>query len=185
MKQLIMVCLLLSVFVIPIIGQENFEVQDGELIWQKVFETDLSTDQIQQQLKQKGHFKTESEDDKELHFSIPRSIIDYKGAGYKKFGSPAYLVMNDFQAFALVQIKESKYRVTVKNIVLIKNEDYDTNIDGVNVSLSQAGQMENLKEFAVKKTGEFRNQFKKTGSKVFNYTFNKMFEIKEVGNDDW
>ncbi len=166
-------------------AQTNFIIVDSDLIWQKVYETDLKPEQIQKQLKQMGGFNIESVNDNELHLNILRTKIDYTGAGYKKWGLPAYLAMNDYIAFAMIQFKEGKYRVTVKKIKLIQKENHSTTIGGNNIDLYSEGAETAIEEYTIKNSGDYKNQFIKTGSIVLDYTFNNLFEIKEATTDDW
>jgi hypothetical protein len=91
---------------------------------------------------------------------------------------PIYIVQNFSLGFAIIEFKDGKYRVTLKNIMLIQQYD-----DG----LSELGEKTTLESFGIKKgKNELRGLFKKRASEILNYTFIKSFVFTQSKtSDDW
>ena len=52
--------------------------------------------------------------------------------------------------------------------------------------LNEEGEISELKDYAIKNSSAgFKKSFKKATSGILNYTFDKVFEIKEKKKSDW
>jgi hypothetical protein len=152
----------------------NFKIIDGDIIWQKIYETTMSKDTLLSLFESSGLF-TRIEVSKQFMGDLKKMDADIKGAGYDKMAVPMYIPNKYITGFLTVDFREGKYRVTIKNIKLIQKADY---------SLAEQGEETSLNTYAVKGDNEFKSAFLKAPSKIYNYTFEKAFAIKET-DDNW
>ncbi len=103
---------------------------------------------------------------------------DFKGAGYGEMSTPMYVARSFFDGFAIIEFKDGKYRVTLKNIML--TQQYG---DG----LSEEGEKTTIETFGIKKgENEMKKAFTKSPSKILDYTFTNAFTFKSSDtNDNW
>lgn len=170
--------LILSVFIsIPLLAQEtnNFKIENNSLIWQKVYGEKIPAEYIVKQLKSNGDIDNLEFSNNQLtgKLDIP---ANYKSAGFSEMNIPMYIPRNNIVCAVTIVFKENRYRVTLRNIKLKATmED----------PLTKIGEVSNLDSYALKRgNSEFKNQFLKNPSKIYNYTFNKIFDIKEKKSDD-
>ncbi len=155
---------------------DNFEIENGQVIWQKVYDTDLTKEQLIGQIKSSGKFKNISENGESLSAEIDQLSMDFKGYGVSEMSTPMYVSRSYVQAFALIEFKEERYRVTLKNIKFVKK--YDD-------ALSKEGETTDIELFALKKRNtEFKSAFLKKPSKIMDFTFQKVTDFKGVVKED-
>ena len=183
MKKLLVFPLLFLVTLL--MSQPNFKITDpGAIQWVKIYETDLTPDQVKDRLISSGHFDI-AENNEKLYLSFSGLSADHKGAGFGKMQLPSYVVLNDLKGMATIDFKDGKYRVTISNIDLLQKKDSNTFITN-DVSLtSSKGTKEDLEKFALVKKGNFAPTFNKKTSIVYDYTFDQVFTIEKVINDNW
>jgi hypothetical protein len=177
MKHLLII--FISVFITNIQSDnENFQVENGSLVWQKVYQTDLSQEELIKQIKTSGKFDEIKSFEDNLSASISRNKLDFKELGESNSSVPIYIASSDISGFILFEFKEKKYRVTVKNIKLV--QQYKD-------ALSEEGELTNIEDFALKnKNSEFRSSFLKKPAQILDYTFTKLTKIeKKSTNDEW
>lgn len=177
MKKILIIPFLFT-FAISICAQEagNFSIDNGGLIWQKVIETDLGFDELTNKIKEAGFLENiEIADDKLIGRS--RLVdIDYTGAGFRRMQVPIYIASNFVDFFALMEFREGRYRVTVRNITLIGKSDS---------GLIKEGERTSIETYAVG-GDEIKNAFSKRPSEAMDYTFTKLFTIAHnSGDDEW
>jgi hypothetical protein len=168
----------LILFGLLVYGQDttkNFTIENREVIWQQVFETKLSFNELKYQIKNNAIFDKLEIDSSKLFGELKQLNADYKGAGFSEGLTPIYITRSHINAFATIEFKEGKYRVTVRKIVL--TQAYDD-------ALSKQGEKTNIETYAVK-NGKLAASFKKTPSTVLNFTFNNLFEVKQEKKNDW
>ena len=163
------------------LGQEtinNFEIEDKQIIWQKVFETQMTFVQLTEKVKDSGLFENVELGDNKVSGDLKDIDADFKGAGYTEMGTPMYVARSHFRAYGIIEFKDRKYRVTLKKIILIQKYD-----DG----LSKQGERTDLGVFALKATkDEMKGPFKKSPSLILNYTFSDKFLFKDTPTKkDW
>ena len=155
---------------------DNFEIENGQVLWQKVHETDLTKEQLIGQIKSSGQFENVSENEESLTAEINQLSMDFKGYGISEMSTPMYVSRSYVKAFALIEFKEKRYRVTLKNIKLVqKYED----------ALSKEGETTDIELYALKKRNtEFKSNFLNKPSKIMDFTFKKITNFKEVTKED-
>jgi len=156
----------------------NFEIEDKEIIWRKVFETKLTFDQLTEKIKDSGLFDKIEIGDNKITGETKQINADFKGAGFSEMGTPMYVARNHYTAFTIIEFKNGKYRVTLKKIVLTQK---------YNDGLSKQGEQKNLDTFALKTAGdEMKGAFKKSPSIILDHTFTDKFSLKnESIKEDW
>jgi hypothetical protein len=157
---------------------ENFLIDNDEVVWLKVYETDLTKETLIEKIRYTGKFENVSVSEDKLTAEIKDLSVDYKGYGESEMSTPMYLSRSYVKAFCTVEFKDKKYRVTVKNIKFVQK--YDD-------ALSKMGEVTDIEDFALsKKNTEFKSGFLKKPSKILNYTFTKLTEFKNnIENSKW
>lgn len=155
-------------------GQEkvnNFFIDKRGILWQRVFETSLTFKEITQQLKNTGVLRNIEVSDHTLLGDIKPMFANSQGAGFTGIETPSYMSEYLLEGFLLLEYKEGRYRVTVKNLRVIK-KSYD--------SIKNAEQ-NTLEYFALKNLkNEMSDAFKRAPSAILDYTFTTLFEVKEA-----
>ena len=176
MKRLaLLLCVLLSV---SAAAQTDFKVVEGNLIWQKVYTSTSTLEDIANSLQNSGAVADISVADGLITCRIPDTPIDYKSAGFSRGTLPGYIVLNDLAAFATIQVKEGRYRVTVENFMLISNMD---------TSLGRSGEKIELGYYAIR-NGELTRQVSKTIEPIIGRQLDSIFSLKEkksLYDDNW
>lgn len=157
---------------------ENFLIENNQVIWQKIYETELTKESLINKIRTNGNFENINITDNELTAEIKDLSIDYKGYGESEMSTPMYLSRSAVKAFCIIEFKDQKYRVTFKNIKFIQK--YDD-------ALSKMGEVNEIETFALaKKNTEFKSGFLKKPSKILNYTFSKKTDFINNGdNSKW
>jgi hypothetical protein len=155
----------------------NFTVVNGEMYWQRVYQTGLSFDELVEQVQESGLMEgIEVAEDKIIGNMKPMNA-DYKGSGYSEMSIPMYVPRHSYVGYINIEMREGRYRVTIKRILLTKK---------YNDPISEQGTQLELEFFALTDEGEFSRNFKKKPSTILNYTFTKEFDFKELSiRDDW
>ena len=181
MKNLFFFIVFVCSFVITMNAQESvntFLPENNQIIWQKIFETEMDFNEQARKIKESGILvKPEIEENKILGQTKPIDA-DYKGAGYGEMSTPIYVAQSFFDGFAVIDFKEGKYRVTLKNIMLTQKYD-----DG----LSKEGEKTSLEAYSIKRgKNEMKGAFAKSPGVILDYTFTQVFTfISSESNDDW
>lgn len=153
------------------IGQEqckNFKSSDNDLIWQKVYKTDLSQEDLKTYFIRGGFFENLKEREFELTGDLKTFDIDYKEHGGSGASTPIYIRDSYFSAFAVIVMKEGRYRVTLRRIKHI----------------DKSGNHTYLKMNALKKGSAFKDLFKGLASEILNSSFRAQFKVKKL-DDEW
>lgn len=144
---------------------------ENELILQKVYQTNLTFEQIVDQIKTDGEFEHIEIGENKIIGRLTPIYADIRGAGYSQMNAPIFLnKRSKFTGFILFEFKEGRYRITLKKITLIQQ---------YNDPLAKQGQESSLNDIAVNKKGEFKSGFKKQSAEILDYTFNSKFLIKK------
>lgn len=177
MQQLFLI-VIITLYSLPAFCQKdnNFKIENGALIWQKVYESKLSPEGISNQLKSKGVVKHVGLSNNMLTGDI-NTQANYKGAGFREMNIPMFVPRNDISCSVTINFKEGRYRVTLRNFKLIANTEDP---------LTEIGETSTLETYALKKRNTaFKDNFLGAPSQIYNYTFNNIFLIKDTENDNW
>ena len=163
--------LILSIFV-KSQSNNSFIAEDSKLIWQKVYETSLTFDEIYKAMNESGQFTDLQILDNKITGQTKPFKIDWASQGLKRMSTPMYINYYDYVGFLIVDFKDSKYRATLKTITMQRND---------NIQKGMVKEKDILDEYALKK-GQIRASFKDTEGKIFEYTINKLFTFKKAEN---
>ena len=174
---------LIIAFILPILlvfnqsETNNFKIDNGKLVWQKVYETELTKNELIGELKSSGNFKNIEENENGILTEIENLSLDFKGYGSSEMSTPMYIARNSVNSFVQIEFKEKRYRVTIKNIKLTRK--YDD-------ALSEQGEITDIEVFALKKRNtKFKSSFLKKPAKIINFTFEQITELKKTEKDKW
>lgn len=156
----------------------NFSLENNKVIWQRVFETDMEFGTLVERIRESGVLLNFTIGDNKVMGDFKPIEADYVGAGYSEMTTPMYIARSFFKGYAVIEFKDEKYRVTLKNIMLAQKYD-----DGI----SDEGEKSTLESWAVKRRkSEFKRAFSKSPSKILNYTFTETYTfIPSTNNDSW
>ena len=147
-----------------------FSTQDGDVIWQKVYPTNLSTKEVFDAIKTSGNLFDITETDQVLTGNLVERVAEYSSLGYKRGNVPIF-VNHLLGGFVKVEMRDGRYRVTVSKMYRID----DTTPARERTDFT----------FYVNRKGELRF-FPETARIIFDANFNKMFEIKDTADEeDW
>jgi hypothetical protein len=157
---------------------ENFRIDENQVVWQKTYETKLSKEALIDKIKTSGKFKNISLSENKLTAEIIDLSIDYKGYGESRMSIPIYLSKYSVKAFCMFEFKDNKYRATFKNIKFVS--PYSD-------ALSEIGETTEIETYALsQKNTEFKSAFLNKPSKILNFTFSKVTELKNnTENSKW
>ena len=154
----------------------NFRTEQDEVIWQKIFDTQLSFDDLLSHIQDQGVLESITSINDKITGDLKPFEVDYKGAGYSRGFTPIYLLSNLFTGYVVIEFKEPRYRVTIRKVLMEKLYS-----DG----LSRMGTKESLNSYVIKKgKNTMKDSFKGDASKILGYNFNKLFTIKKQ-DDNW
>ncbi len=147
-----------------------FSTKDGDVIWQKVYPTSLSTKEVFDAIKTSGNLFDITETDQVLTGNLVERVAEYSSLGYKRGNVPIF-VNHLLGGFVKVEMRDGRYRVTISKMYRI--DDSSPARDRTDFT------------FYVNRKGELR-LFPETARLIFDANFNKMFEIKDTAEDeDW
>lgn len=153
----------------------NFLIDNNKLIWQKVFDTKLDFKSLVSQLKIAGVIENIEVSELRITGDLRQLPADFKGAGFTGANTPIIITRSDLLAYCVVEFKENKYRVTLKNLNLVQR---------FNDVLFKMGEKTNLEVMAIK--GEiFRKPFLKTSSVIIDYSLSNAFRLNQDNNENW
>lgn len=143
----------------------------GAMIWQKVYETNMTSDELYKALHMCSHLQSIEKVDSTFYVAkMKRSKIDYEALGYKRMQLPLYLSNTDIgSATVIIQYKEGKYKITLRHIYL---------------STLTSLEYGYLEEFAVEGEGRFASHFKEAAGYIYHHYFSKWFELEKI-SDEW
>lgn len=149
--------------------QYNFFAQEGDVVWQKVFPTELDATAVFTAIKTSGALTDITETESVLVGSLVERKPEYSSMGYRRGDVPLF-VLQSTGGFAKVEMREGRYRVTINKLYRID----DTERSPKRVDFT----------FYVNKKGELRF-FPERAQEIFDYNFTKMFEAKSKVEEDW
>lgn len=156
----------------------NFEIEEKKVIWQKVYASELTKEELIKEITSSGNFENITKNKESLTANINELSLDFEGFGSSEMSTPMYIARSYVKALVLIEFKEKRYRVTLKNIKFVQKYD-----DG----LSETGETSDLELYALRKRNtEFKKNFLKKPSKIMNYTFENVTEFKmKAKKDKW
>lgn len=165
MKTILMLILALN------FTQKNFSVDyAGELMWQHIYKTDMTSSELHKSLYLSPRLTDIIKVDDTFYIAtLKKTKVEYEKLGFKRMQLPIYISNNDIgSATVVIQYKEGKYKVTIKDIKLQSNTSYDYG---------------SLSKLAVT-DGQLNETFMEYGEHIYHYMFLTWLELEKV-SDNW
>lgn len=153
---------------------ENFSYQNNILTWQKVFESDLTIEEMKAKAKSLPIIETViSEDETSLTIDCKRIDHDFRALGGTEMNTSIYVSRKSSVGNVVFQFKEGRYRVTFANIIL--EQEYTVN---AGMLTEKEGEQDPLADYALKgNRSNWRGVFKNKDYKIFDYSYSKVFDL--------
>jgi hypothetical protein len=149
-------------------SQNNFTVIDNQLQWQKVYDAELTKDELKESIKKKTKFE-------DLYLNFASRVGPFKIEC--DFSMPIYM-RDEFTYYVTIDHKAQKYRVTVTNIRLIPS----TTISLFDVTTSESSA--SFSGYVVKNSGELKsNRLTKKVIDCIDKKFQIDFNFKKITSD--
>jgi hypothetical protein len=157
-------------------GVYNFLIKDSEIAWQKVYSTNLKFDDIVNYFKESGLLRSFEISENKMIGDLKVLDCNPNEIGYEKMSNSTIDIQsNNFTGFFIIEFKEGKYRATIKRIQMIEEDTND-----------HLASIKNLEHFAFKADSpQFRKNFLLYLGQILDNKLNKMFEIKEIKEENW
>lgn len=138
-------------------------IENGSIIWQKVYEGRMDQTELFRNLSGSGHFRDIQETEDYVTCYLRPVKMEFEPLGYRGGWLPIYLVNGRMTAFVTVQIKEDRYRVTVERMVFHLDRLGDTQLEPMALRENDPGQ--------------FKDSFRDNGPKnIINYNLGRIFD---------
>lgn len=155
----------------------NFLVTDkGQLIWQKTFESELTREDVFDQIVNDGSFVDIADNGGVITCSIKPTTIDVESMGCDIGMVPMYVTSYDFSGFASIQFKEGRYRVTVEKMQLTTNP----------YNISNTKDTYPIEKWTVR-DNSLSPGFRKKPSAIYDKFLTDKFKLEQKSylNDEW
>ncbi|MDE5489397.1 hypothetical protein [Elizabethkingia meningoseptica] len=178
--------LLLAISIVVFGQGKMFYTNNKQVVWENIFKTDKSIQEIKSILLSSGKVKFNSDTESSATGELNDFVMDFKGAGYTLMSTPNYLdTSSKFYATFKIKTKEGRYRVTVTNIRFKGNK---MSLYSGGFGISNSGE-NNIEDFVLKNDREtFKGGFTGRESKIIDYSFTNLFDISKYqtnSNDNW
>lgn len=181
MKRLILIFTIISQFTFAQ-DNYNFSTQNNQIEWQKVYEIDLTKNEIEKIVKTNGIFKNIFSEDNSITGDIENVTADYKGAGSSGMLTSFYVQNTTIAGRFQVEFKEGRYKIILNGINLKTSNDLSSS----GLSVMSANSTQPLSYYAIKSL-QFRKSFLKSDAKIYDYTFSNLFDFSryQTKSEDW
>ena len=158
----------------PNTAASNFSVVNNSIVWQKVFTSSLTYNELLKSVIASGVFEKIDTIGHQIAGQSKQFDMDYKGAGFSS--SPIYIRDSHFRWHTTIECKDGRYRVTVRNIEM--EQSYSN-------PMFKQGQKDYLDNLFVK-NGQIKGSLGSwpKSDKIIDYTFTKLFTFTKQ-TDNW
>lgn len=165
-------------FFVPSIffAQTNLMLENGKVVWQKVYNVETTPSDYKNQLLQSLNFQSVDIVENTIYTVVRDIDMDYKSLGKGEMTTSMYLSRANYDAIAMIEFKDDRFRVTVRDLKAIQIYS-----DG----LFEKGEMHPLEFWAVNRKGEFKKYFLKNDAEIIDFTLDKLFYPHKIKKDDW
>lgn len=149
----------------------NFMIENNQLVWQKVYETDADKSTIESSINSKIKERFTVEEDQITGRIIKSNFKAYlKSLGMSSVNTAIILWRGEYDATIRLEFKEGRYRVTLTDI---RNYEY---------SLGESSETQS----AINRKGQYKGLWKNNVGKYLDLCFEDLFAVKEVNqSDEW
>lgn len=151
----------------------NFLLKNFEISWQKVYDAKMTKEEIITYFKASDKFWLIEVVNDTIFTKLKPQKIDPAKTGVA--GVPVIVNKTSFKGLVIIELKEKKYRVTLKNIVLIGDGE-----------LLKKGEEQTFEQnYLNKELIAYRPFFLKGPKEIYNLHFNNIFEIEVKAKEEW
>lgn len=180
-KILILFLLLVSASMAAQSDLGNFKVlPTGKIIWQQVYSTNLSVEELKDEIMLSGNYYNIVSNDSILVCRMRECPIDFEMSGYDRSTTPILILSSFVTCILTYQFKEGRYRVTAEKIHFYE--------DGEAYSAHFIGRSGSSLESVFINNGEIAKSFTRSNaSEIIDFFFNETFAItpKPYLHDRW
>ena len=153
-------------------AQDCFSVQDGHVIWQEVYQSDMDSLAVAAALITNGKVSNFVGIPGGLTCKIDPHYVDYEGAGFLRRQVATLLLGCPMEARAVIEFREGRYRVTVSEITFLPG------------AVTYLG-VSHIEDFTTR-DGDFNRSFYSThADAVIDYDINSIFELQPAEDEEW
>ena len=103
----------------------NFRIDEQELIYQKIFLNDsITVAKLAEYYKTAPFLSNVSSRGDEVTFDVSDLIVDYKKFQFTQVATPSIIQTGRYSGHATVGVKDGRYRVTVRDLVMTGDIGY-------------------------------------------------------------
>ena len=154
----------------------DFKIIDNILIWDQVYETKKTIDDIYKILKTNTYFKNVEKLDNTITFETIEKVTPHQKHRESAFISSFMFKRKRYSGH--IDFKENRYKVSIQNIEFL---DDDARLNNFQKNTNLEEYVLNNKKTDFKKTAQILNSLV-----AFNNYFKSIFDFnKEVVKDDW
>ena len=147
---------------------DQFFLSEGKVTWQKVYETTKTKEELITYFKNSGLFKNFKAEEDNIFASLKRQSIDKEDREIAGTLPPPLTVKANYAGTVIIGLKDNKYRVTFKEILVVGNGE-----------LIKKGEKQPFEQHYVNKDGkDFRISFNKKSRVIYNAAFSAIFKLE-------
>ena len=178
----ILLLILINFITLSFAQESAFIISNKQVVWQRIYESTKTPAEVKSILLATGKIKFTGEDTNTLTGEISDFIMDFKGSGYTKMGTPMYLANSSkFSGNFKIEFKEGRYKATATNI---NSKGNSTTLYYGGISIGDNGE-NTLEEFALTNDREyFKSMFEGRASRIINYSFAQLFDVSKYSKSD-
>ena len=151
----------------------NFLLNKSEVVWQKVYDTKMTKQELITYFKASEKFWLVQVVADTIFTKLKPQKIDPVKTGVA--GVPPIVNKTEYKGVVRIELKENKYRITLKNIVLIGDGE-----------ILKKGEEQTFEQnYLNKEQTEYRPFFLKRPKEIYNIHFNELFQIAVKAKEEW
>jgi len=155
----------------------NFKQEENGLIyWQIVIESQLTSTQVNEHIKESGYFMDIVELEEKTLCDLKPFKANFKAYGYSNMKTPFYISRSLVRGNVIFEYKENKYRVTIKNIVFVQN---------VEDVFAKQGEVETFESWVLSNSQKIKPEFFNDGSDILNKEFITKTSFNKAKPENW
>ena len=155
---------------------QGFSIDEkGKFKWQYIYEQSISfEDLFKTMLLSNEYTNIIKLDDKSIYAELRPQKIDVEQYGFKRMKSPTFFMHYKFGGMVLIELKPTKYRVSVSNMSMLN----------VSSSLSSIGAIEDIETFILTDgaPNEILNEFI---APILGERYYYKFLFEPIQNEEW
>jgi len=177
MKKLI---LLLSFIIFSLSGYtqgkiNSFKIEDGKLVWEKIFNTDLDFDQLVVAVKKTKLLSNIKVGENKITATVDSVRTNHCEAGYSFTECPHNISESIMSGVVELKFKTGAYKIDFRDIGFVSTKK------------GTGGRRYSIEWYELRRRNTmFQSNFRDKTSKIYSYEFSKLFQFnKFISDDNW